>query len=189
VNWLVFAILSWVALGLEQGFRPALQVGSVNIAPSFVLILLVFISLWVRASSVIPAALILGACLDMLNKVPTETGESVVILGPWALGGALGAFLILNLRAMVFRRNPLTLAVLCFIAAFAAQVVVLAILMFRASYDSVSLQPAATELTQRLLTALYTGLVSILIGPLLQMAAPWIGVRKRTHVASVGPYA
>ncbi len=188
MNWLVYAILAWIALGLEQGFRPALQVGSVNIAPSFVLILMVFVSLWVRASAVIPAAMILGACLDMLNKVPTSTGETVVVLGPWALGCALAAFLILNLRAMVFRRNPLTLAVLCFIASFAAEVVVLAILMFRSWYDILVLQPAAAELTQRLLTALYTGLVSILIGPLLQMAAPWIGVRKRSR-ATIGPFS
>jgi hypothetical protein len=47
LNWVVFAMLAWLALGLERGLKPMLmlQGGSLTLAPSFVMTLAVFVSM------------------------------------------------------------------------------------------------------------------------------------------------
>lgn len=178
MNWFVFAFIAWLTLGMEHGLRQALQIGHLNLAPSFVLVLVVFVSLWAKTLQALWASLLLGACLDMLNLVPTSTGETIAILGPSALGCLVASFTVLNFRVMMFRRKTLTIAFLCAVAGAIAGVVVLAILTTRAFYDDIVLVSASSELWQRLGSALYTGVLALFMGPALQWVGPWMGFRK-----------
>src|SRR5262249_22177946 len=107
MNWIVFGVVAWLMLGLEAGFRDALQIGRWSLAPWSVLILLVFVSLWARTIHALWAAILLGAALDLLNLVPTPSGETVAVLGPWALGCMVASYTVVTIRVMMFRRNPL----------------------------------------------------------------------------------
>jgi cell shape-determining protein MreD len=178
MNWIVFGIVAWVFLGMESGLREALQVGQLNIAPSFVLILIVFVSLWAKPIHALWAAVLLGCALDMLNLLPTESGETIAMLGPWALGCMVASYTVLNFRVMMFRRNPLTIAFLCAVSGAIASVVALAILSIRAFYDDELILTASSELGQRTASALYTGALAIIIGPVLHWIGPWMGFRR-----------
>lgn len=178
MNWIVFGVVAWIFLGLESGFREALQIGTWNIAPSFVLILLVFVALWARPLHALWAAFILGCSLDLLTQVPTRAGETISIIGPWALGSMLAAYTVLNFRVMMFRRNPLTIAFLCAVAGGIAGVVALAFIALRGYYDDIIALPAASALFQHAASALYTGGLAILVGPILQWIGPWMGFRR-----------
>ncbi|MDX2116121.1 MAG: hypothetical protein SFZ24_10965 [Planctomycetota bacterium] len=182
MNWLIFALLAWLMAGMELGLRDALQIGNLALAPSFVMILLVFVALWARPQTALGVGLSLGALLDLLYVLPTQTGETAVLMGPWALGCTLAAYTVLNFRALMFRKNPLTMAFLCAVATAIANVIVLAILALRAFYDPILLPSATSELWQRLGTAVYTGVVALAVGPALQTLAPWLGFRRQTQL-------
>lgn len=180
MNWLLFAILAWLMLGFESGFRAALQIGSLAIAPSFVLVLVVFIALWARTSAVLGAALVMGFFLDLLYVQQTTGGESVAVVGPWALGCMLASYTVLNFRNMVFRTSPLTMAFLCTLGAAIANILVLAILTIRARYDVLVMPSPASELWQRLGAAVYTGVLGLVMAPALNWIAPWLGLKKQS---------
>lgn len=180
MNWLLFALLAWVTLGLEAGFRPALQLGSLAVAPSFVMVLVVFIALWARTSTALGAAMLMGFCLDLLFVQATGGGETVPVVGPWALGCMLASYTVVNFRNMVFRTSPLTLAFLCTLGAAIANILVLAILTIRAKYDMIVVPSPAGELWQRLGAALYTGLLGLVLAPALNWIGPWLGFKKQS---------
>lgn len=177
MNLLVVAIVAWICLGLEVGFRAALQLGDQAIAPSFVLVLIVFLGLWARPVQLLGVSMVLGALLDLLNLVPAGT-ESIVVLGPWALGCTAAAYTVLNFRAMVFRRNPLAVAFLSTAGAMVANIVALSLLAFRAVYDDLALAGAGTELWLRLASSLYTGVLSLLLSPVLGALSGLMGLKR-----------
>lgn len=182
MNWVVFALLAWLALGLETGLRPAFQLGTMPIAPSFVLILVTFVSLWARPRHLLGAALLLGALMDLINQLPTSTGEAAVVMGPWALGCMLAAYTVLNFRAMVDRKHPLALAFLCFLGACVANILVLALLALRAFYDDIIIESASKELLQRVASAAYTGVLAPFVGYVLNLISPWLGFKNPRSV-------
>jgi hypothetical protein len=85
--------------------------------------------------------------------------QTVVVLGPNALGYFVAAYFVLTVRALVFRRNPLTFIVLSVLGAGLAGVTAVGVLTLRAAVGfGVPIDPAASPtLTGALLTALYTG--------------------------------
>lgn len=169
MSWVVFAIAAWVTLGLEFGLRDALQLGDLNIAPHFGVVLLVFVTLWAPQRAALASGLLIGVALDLFYQVKTSDGSDVVVLGPHALGCLLAAYAVLNMRALMFRKNVLAIAFLSLVAAALMQVVVAALLTVRASYDVVEFGPAAGELGQRLASAAYTGVVALAYGAILGM--------------------
>lgn len=178
MNWIVFAVTAWLALGFEVGFRQALQIGHLNVAPSFVLILLAFVSLWARPAHAAWAAVFLGISLDLTSQVPTRTGDPAVIVGPWTLGCLIASYTVLNFRAMMFRRHPLALAFVSGLGTALAHVFVLAVLVLRSKYDDIHMPSASAELWQRLGTAAYTAVVALILAPLLNTFGHWLGFRQ-----------
>lgn len=183
MNWIVFAIVAWICFGCQLGLRDALQLGSSTIAPSFVIPLLVFVALWARQGAALVAALVIGVMLDLINTWPTERGHDIVVMGPWAFGCMLAAYTTLNLRTMMFRKSIITIAILSVLGAAIAQIFGLALLTVRSSYDDIVLPSAAAELWPRLASAIYTGATALLIAPILQFIAPWLGMRRTTGPA------
>lgn len=188
MNWIVFALIAWIMLGFEEGFRAALQLGSLAVTPSFVLVLIVFVSLWARPMAALAVGLILGVMMDLVYLVPTSggSGETVAVVGPWALGGLLAAYTVLNFRGMVFRHSPLTMGFLCAVSSALAQVLVLAILTVRSHYDIIDLGGASNQLWQRLGSAAATGILALVMAPLLNAAGPLLGFRAQRNMAPSG---
>ena len=99
MNWIVFALAAWVAFGLEIGLRPLISPGDGSIAPSFVIPLLVYTSLWAPARTALWGALILGLGADLLSNIDLAPSGSATIIGPRAIGYLLAAVSFFTLRS------------------------------------------------------------------------------------------
>jgi len=182
VNWLTFAIAAWFALGLELGLRPALRLGPEALAPSFMLPLAVFVCLWAPHRVALWACLACGLLVDLTWRHPITGGGAATILGPYALGYLLGGQLVLALRGVLIRGNPLTMAVMSMLAAAVAHVVVVAAMTVRTLYgDPIGFAPAP-ELLVRLGASAYTGVAGLALSLLLIPLTPVFGFQQQaTH--------
>ncbi len=176
MNWLVFGLVAWVALGLELGLRPAMAIGDTPVAPSFVLPLVVFVALHASAKHARWAALLMGLLLDLTWAIPVRDAPPVVLAGPYALGMLLAAQLVLTLRGVVISKNPLTLVVVTLFAGIVLQIVVVALVTLRAIPlpwlgDVTAWRPAA-ELIRRLGAAAYTAGVALPLSFVLYALQP-----------------
>lgn len=169
MNWLVFVIAAWVSFGLEFGLRDALQLGELNISPHFAVILLVFVAMWAAPGAALSASVIIGIGLDLFYQLKLDDGSDVVVIGPHALGCLLAGYAVINMRALMFRKNVLSIAFLSLVATALMQVVVVALLTARGAYDALVFGPAMAELGQRLGSAVYTGLVAFPLGAMLNV--------------------
>lgn len=177
LNWPLFVLVAWILFGLELGLRPALRLGPTEIAPSFVVPLLVFVALSAPSGVVCWTALALGLVTDLTNIVPTrDGGPSVTIVGPYALGYLLAGQLVLTLRSMMIRRNPFTMAFLAVLATALAEIVVICLFTIRRAYGDPVVWDALHELTMRLGTALVTGLTGLVLALLLNPLGQALGL-------------
>lgn len=160
MNWIVFALFAWIAFGLEIGLRPLISPGDGSIAPSFVIPLLVYVSLWAPARTALWAALILGLGADLLSSIDLAPSGNATIIGPRAIGYLLGAQLVIASRGVVIGRSPVTMVVLSIGAAFVAGVVAVALFTLRSFYDPVVWSPGH-QLGVRFFSALYTGVSAL----------------------------
>lgn len=179
MRWLVFSIVAWFFLGLELGFADAFQVGHGAAQPSFVMILLVFVALWTTTGHVVVASLVLGLILDLVFVVPLKAGDTIVILGPHALGCLLGAYTARTMRGLMFRRGALAVGFLAMVATMIACVVVTACLKFRSFYEPLDIAPSA-----RLGAGLIASLLTFGVG----IPAGWLlgALRKPLGLAQTG---
>lgn len=162
MNWTVYILSLWILLGLELSLKPALALGPTSIAPSLVLPLVIFVAMHAPAALALWAAAIAGLLLDLTFPIALTTGGEVRVPGPSALGFTLAAALTLNLRAMLIKRNPLTLLAMSIAGAAVSAIVVVALLSIRAMYgDPITFRPAP-QLGARLLSSLYTGIAALL---------------------------
>jgi hypothetical protein len=173
MNWIAFLIGGWIVFGLELGLRDAIELGEVGASPSFVIVYLVVVSLMAARHSALWGALLLGLMLDLTQSHPTPDGVgSVVTIGPYALGCLLASYAVVTVRALVIKGNWLTTPMLCLVAASLMHIVVVAIFTARSWYDPlVEFQPIR-ELGSRVLSALYTAAIAVLLGPVLLYLAP-----------------
>ena len=132
MNVLILTLVAWLFLGLEQGLKDALSLSTLGMSPSFVFVLLAFIAMSAPKSTTFWCAAALGVAMDLLFKLPMREGTGVITLvGPHALAYALGCQLIISMRALMMRRNPLTLAFLAFVGSLVAFLVLDAIYTLR----------------------------------------------------------
>lgn len=172
MRWLAFALAAWALLGVDMGLKDALQLGSGPVAPSLVLPLVVFVALHAPALTAAAAGLIIGLALDLTHAHQIMGApETVVIVGPYALGCAAGAYGVVALRSIVMRHNPLTFAFLTIALSLLMHVVVSGLLEARSLYDVTTFN-AGPELVARLWISLYTGVVAIPLGWMLNKSAP-----------------
>ncbi|MFW6059676.1 MAG: hypothetical protein ACODAQ_05810 [Phycisphaeraceae bacterium] len=187
MNWLVFALAAYVMVALETGLRALLGVSGPDGAyPSFMLILAVYVALLAPAQVVPWALLVLGVLVDLqMGPVP-----EAAILGPAALGYLFGAYVMLQLRVLVFRESVITLAALVFATGIFVQLVIVGLYTMR-GLPWLTAQPiegwgAADQLVRRFFILLYTTVVALPVGALLLRTTPIWGFpnRGRDHRAS-----
>lgn len=162
MSWGVYAVMLWLALGLELGLREVFRVGDTGVAPSFVLPLVVFVGLYARGRIATVAALVAGLVIDLTSPVSLPGGGVAVVPGPNAMGMVLASQLVLGARGLVFLNSPVTLIVLTPVAGMVWQIAVTAAFGARELYDPIGFQ-AGTQLTQRLFVALYSGVPALIL--------------------------
>ena len=175
MRWPVFLIFAWIALALEAGFRDILAIPGLGlISPSAAACLVVFVALFAPRSSALWAAWVLGVLMDLMTEYSRGGNPSVFLIGPYALGYAASALVILQVRILVFRQRILTFALLTFLSLLVTGVVYVAILAVRNVYPE-AVQPeyftdsasAMGELGRRFGIAVYSAIIAIPIGAVL----------------------
>ncbi|MBS0188478.1 MAG: hypothetical protein JSS51_10435 [Planctomycetes bacterium] len=165
MNLLAVLVAGYAAFSLELGLRNALAIGSGGAAPSFVFVLCVILAVGSPANLVLWTCLTFGLITDLTWPHELKSGTTpVTIIGPYALGYLTAGQFILLLRSQIFKRNPLSLAFLCAVGFAVAQVVVVAIYTFRSPYTHEMAWEPTHQLLARLVSALYTGLLGLLVG-------------------------
>tara|TARA_R110002111_G_scaffold34314_2_gene68311 strand:- start:225 stop:785 length:561 start_codon:yes stop_codon:yes gene_type:complete len=173
MNWLLFAITSYVFLLLQIGLKPLLGVpDAYGASPNFLLILAVFIGLSAQSKTVAWGMLTLGIVANLIPG-PEPTGT---ILGPVALGYLAGAFAVLQLRTLVFRESVVSLAILVFVVGIIIQLVTVALYTGRGLPIFLD-QPipnwsAIDELFQRFWELLYSAIAAVPLGFILMRLQP-----------------
>ncbi len=177
MNWLPFAVAAWLLFGLELGVADlvAQRFGTVTLQPGFVLPLAVFVALGAPQVQAVWACLLLGLVMDLTRPVFTAASTELVVLGPHALGYLVAAQLVLALRSVVIRRNPLTMGVLTVLASIVASLVVVAAFTIRSLFGDAVVWSPGTELAGRLGSSFYTGAVAVLLGWALIRLSPAFG--------------
>lgn len=133
MRWPTFVIFAYLAVTLDTGLFTLLRVkigGVAPAAPSFLLVLAVFIAVWAPPLTAAAAMLVLGALADL--RIVDSEGAAAAILGPSALGFLLGGYLVLQLRAMFYRDSALALAVMTFAAGILIHLTTVTLLWMRA---------------------------------------------------------
>ncbi|MGH8596843.1 MAG: rod shape-determining protein MreD [Gammaproteobacteria bacterium] len=97
MRWLTFAILTVLALTLQSAAAPRLELFSAR--PDFLLIVVVFLSLYAPSRDAIAAAWILGVCADLMT---------IERFGVIALSYGMTAMIVASLREYLFRYRVMT---------------------------------------------------------------------------------
>jgi hypothetical protein len=182
VNWLAFALFAWVFLGLEKGLKGALEIGPSGIAPSFVFGLLTLVAMSAHPVRVAWAAVLLGVAMDLCFEHPLKDGAgAVTIIGPYAISYLCGCQLIIALRGLMIRRNPLSMGFLAFAGSLVAGIVMLTILWIRTGLGAPIAFSAKSAFIAVLGSTVYTGLVSVLLALALLPFAHLMGLPVQTQ--------
>ncbi|MBI1374970.1 MAG: hypothetical protein GC159_19810 [Phycisphaera sp.] len=174
MRWWVFAILAYLLLALQVGLADAMAWESPYgpVAPRFLLLLAVLVGLWASESVVFTAWGVLGLLTDLAS--PYAGGLHLV--GPYALGYLAGAYFILQVRPMLFRRHPLTIASMMMVSGGAIHLVVIVVFFTRKILGyPLPDWSAGDEVMLRLLILLYSAAVGGVLSVVLVRMVPLFG--------------
>jgi cell shape-determining protein MreD len=175
MRWTLVLIVAAVLLGLEQAAKGALAIGQTSLAPSFVIPLVVFIALFAPPQTALWTALLIGLVVD-LATVWSNGVSQLVVVGPAALGYVVGTYFVLTVRALLYRRNPITLMAMSVMASALAALVFVAIHSIRMMYTDAYTFHGLSELGQRLLASVYTGAAGLVLAFALFPMMPLFGL-------------
>ncbi|MBL9032961.1 MAG: hypothetical protein JNM80_14790 [Phycisphaerae bacterium] len=171
MNVPLLLVVAWLCLGLESGLS-----SSIPGQPGFVLPLAVLVALSAAPGAALWTCLVLGLCVDLLTmRMHGAGGALVAVPGPMAIGYLVAGQFVLALRGQVIRRNPLTLLALSVVGMAIAQAFACGLLTARhLAHPEFEWRPLA-ELGRRLLSALVTGPVALVMALVLLPLAPMFG--------------
>lgn len=183
MNPSAIALAAWIFLGLELGLKDALALGPSHIAPSFMFCLVTYLAMLAPQPKPIWSAIALGLAMDLTFKIPLREGAagSATYFGPHALAYALAVQLILTVRGLMIKRNPLTMGFLAMLGSIVAQVTLVGIFSFRIWIGDPLAWTPTSELLARLGSSVYTGLLGVLLALVLIPMAPFFGVPTQTQ--------
>ena len=174
MNLGLFLVSLAVCLALDMSFLDLVEMGGVH--PSVTATLLVFVSLFAPRQTALWAALGAGLLVDLVSPVTDASGESFHLPGPYALGYVFGTQLVLLLRSMVFRRNPIAVGILTMPYLVAVGLAFMAVWSVRGvllgSEPPWSGEPVTAEIFRWFGRAIYSGLFGIPFGWLLLTTWP-----------------
>jgi len=165
MNPFIFLLFAYLATVVQGGLNPLWEIpgGAGSATPSLLLILAVFIALTGPGVVACWAALILGAIVDLSSPV--------AVLGPHAIGFALGAYVVLQLRSLVFRESVFTMALMTLAAGIFVHLAAVALVAIRGMPitpgEAIEGFRAADELVSRFFNVLYATVMALPVGWLL----------------------
>lgn len=174
MNWLTFAIATYLLLLLQVGLRGLFDFNITAIEgaePNLLLILMVFIAMVAPLHTSLWAALILGLLADLEQRqalvVAGDEPMHAVLVGPWALAFIAAAYVVLQMRGVVYRNSPLAFALTVFIAGMGLYLVHIAVLSIRGlpflPGEAVAGWSATQELVGAFLNLVYSALIALLL--------------------------
>jgi rod shape-determining protein MreD len=177
MRWTLFIILAVVAVFLELSLRTTLELRLLGgVTPSIAPILLTFIALFAPREAALWCAWGLGLLMDLYTPLPHGAETAAPLIGPMTLGFVFAAFVVVHVRAMLFRRRMVTVVVMAAVFVAAAQIVAVFIYAVHSWYPGAELAWAdrsfGLELVRRLAGAAYTGLLGLLVAPVLLWTLP-----------------
>ena len=135
------------------------------------------------------AAWLVGLILDLVTDFSQGTGRVGPIIGPFALGYPFAAYILLQIRSMLFRRSALSHAVVAVLFVSAAHLFACFVYAAHGLYPNETIGWAQggvlAEGWRRFGSAIYTGLITLPLGRLLVISTPiWsFRVGAQRHVA------
>lgn len=129
MNWLVYLVALLVALAFDASVGGVLAFGETR--PQVLPGVVVFALLSAPRRTAVRAAMLAGLLADLLAPMVAEDGSMLAVPGPRVLGFALGALAVLQLRSLLYRKNPLSGAVTTFAFSLLAAVVFVAVWTLR----------------------------------------------------------
>jgi len=188
VRWSVFILFAYLALALELGLVNLLAItGPGGAAPRFTLVLVALVALRADVRHAVPAAMVLGACVDLAEPFGgAQVLRDTVALGPAVLGYGLAAYVGLQCREIVFRDSAIALAAVVLVAGLFAELVIVALLTLRglpvAGGEAIPGWDAFDQLAGRLADLFYTTVLAAPLGWGLHRTGRlwgWPDTRKR----------
>jgi len=165
MRWITFILFAYGFLAVQIGFGDLLEINEIR--PDWLFILAVFIAAMAPTSEALWSAVILGLLADLTASYPTTSHADLTIVGAHALGYALGASLTLQLRTMLFRQHPVSLTLMVFLSALAANLMTVFLVSLRwlfgdwfALWTAFQWSPTE-ELVDRFLMVLYTSALTL----------------------------
>lgn len=177
MRWWVFVAMAYLLLGAQVSLADVMAIDSKfgPIQPRFVLLLAVFVGLAAAPRVVMIAALVLGMLVDLTTTWPLAHGGALTLIGPYTLGYIIGAYVLLQVRSMVFRQHPLTVGAMMLVAGVAIELIVVAVFTIRAWYEPVAGWSATHELVARSLSLFYSALIGTFLAVPLCALTPVFG--------------
>ena len=184
MRWQIYAVFAIAAVVLDTSLLQVLTIRTVgDIRPVASIVVVTFVAMFAPRATALWAAWALGVLVDLCTDLPVRGGSVAYLIGPHALGYVFAVYLILQVRAMVFRRRVMTLGMMTIVSAFAASLAVIAIYSVRRWYPEAPLEwtqyGPTGELLRRLGIALYSGLLAIPLGWILLGTAGMWGFGSR----------
>jgi hypothetical protein len=181
MNKLAIAVCIYLALGMELALRRSLDLQGLPVGPGVVFAFVTLLAAFISPGSSLTIAVFAGLLIDLtaLQSFSTDqTAFTNVVIGPHALGFFIGAQLVIYLRGIFLRRNPLSLALLAILGSGAAHVVALALLLTKAWIESIagSNMDLSPQLLTRLWAALLTGIPALLLALTWRWISPLLGL-------------
>lgn len=187
MNRALWILVVWFAFGLELGLREALRLRDLPVAPSFVFCCLTLVAMFASRTTVRWSALGIGLLMDLLNAVQIQESLSEVrVVGPYMISFLVGAEVILLVRSSTIRRNPLTLGFLAGVGALAAAIVFVCVMTMRGWFLDNLQWSIWFQLWTRILSALYTGMLGVVLAFGLLPLAPYLGMQTNVTPMGVG---
>lgn len=190
MRWPVFLVFAFVFIIIEMSLRELFVLRSVgHITPSFMIVLMVYVAMFAPRVTALWAAWLMGLLVDLTH--PLEQGAEQVgpLIGAHALGYVFACFLVLQFRALLFRRRALTLALMTMMAFAAASLVVVFVYAIHGWYPNDELVWAerrpSVELTRRLGIAVYSGVLALVLSRVLGWTLPTWGFRAGSQRQAV----
>ncbi len=174
MNPVVFFISLALCVSLDTSFLGLVSMGGVH--PSATATLMVFVALFAPRQIALWAALGTGLLIDLLSPGTDAAGHPFHLPGPHALGYVFGTQLVLLLRSMVFRRNPIALGILTLPYLVAVALPFMAVWSIRGIFSDTLVpwhgEPATRELLRWLGRGVYSAAFGIPFGWLLLTTWP-----------------
>lgn len=178
MKWWAFLPLLLIAVVFDTSFAQVFAIGRVY--PAATPALVVLVAMYAQRQTAFWAALVAGFAVD-LNTIALFDGvRPYVLLGPNALAFVLGTAIILPMRSMVVRRNPLAFGFLVIFFCLGAMVLTTAIYSIRGWYAGTTPpwlpeSRAIAWMGIEALKSISSGCLAVVLALPLQKCAPLLG--------------